>query len=206
MKNGFLLPLLLIFFSACSVHRPASERQSFLLQPEHPAMAAEGAPAAGTLRIGRVDVARPYDGRAFVYRRDEVRFEVDFYNEFATDPADMVRDAAAAWLRQCGLFREVLGPRAGVPADYRLEASVSALYVDFRAVAPTAVFALRWRLLDDEEGKILSTYDFEQRIPLADRSPHGTAVAYRDALAAALGRLEREFSSGLPTRRAGTHG
>lgn len=181
--------LFVLLLSACALSRPTVERQSFLIQPEHEAARA-AVPVAESLRIGRVDVAPPFDGRAFVYRRDDVQYETDFYNEFAADPDNMVAEAAAIWFRPSGLFREVLAPRSGSFADYRLDASVSAMYVDFRSAAPAAVLSIRWRLLRDRDAEPVLGLDSEERVPLPERSPRGTALAYGEALKRSLAKLE----------------
>lgn len=184
--------LLAILLLGCSVNRPDVERQSFLIQPERVGSVA-ARPIAETLRIGKVSVARPFEGREFVYRRDEVRYETDFYNEFVADPADMVGEAAAGWFRRSGLFQQVFAPRAGMPAGYRLDAGVSALYVDFRNPSPIAVLNIRWRLLHDGDSGIVLDVDSDERVALSESSPRGAALAFSEALQRALAKLEAEL-------------
>lgn len=189
--------LLAPILAACALSGPSVERQSFLVQPEHEAARVER-PVGDSLRIGRVDVAPPFDERAFVYRRDQVRYETDFYNEFAADPGDMVAEAAAAWFRPSGLFGEVLSARTASFADYRLEASVSAMYVDFRNTAPAAVLSIRWRILRDRDAGLLFGLDSDERVPLPERSPRGAALAFGEALKRALSELESALKAGKP--------
>lgn len=184
-----LFACMLLLLAGCGITRPDIERQSFLVEPEY-----AGSPGtqmfAGTLRIGGVDVARPFDGREFVYRRDEVRYESDFYNEFAADPAHMLAEATARWLQRSGLFAQVLSARTGAAYDYRLEAGVSAMYVDFRGRRPAAVLSLHWRLLRGAQPNPALDLDCEERVELAELSPRGSALAYGEALKQALARLE----------------
>lgn len=192
-----LLPLLLLaLLAGCGNDRPAVERQSFLLEVERTAPAAS-APAQGALRVGRVAVASPFDERPLVYRRNDVRYETDFYNQFAADPADMLAEALAAWFGQSGLFQRVVPPGAVATVDYRLETSVSALYVDFQAQPPAAVLNMRWRLVRDSDGDSVVDLDSRQRVVLAERSPAGAARAYRQALQQALVQLEKAVADAL---------
>lgn len=184
---------LALALAACGVTRPEAEHQSFLAHPEHPAPTT-ATPLAISLRVAKVSIARPFDGRAFVYRRDDVRYETDFYNEFAADPEDMVADAAAAWFRRSGLFREVFAPRAGAFADYRLDAGVSAMYVDFRNKPAAVVLAMRWRLRREGDDTTALEVDCEERVELGESSPHGAALAYGEALGRALAKLETALS------------
>lgn len=181
--------LLVLSLAACGAIRPSGDRQSFLLQPEH-GDARAPVRMGEILRIGRISVAPPFEGREFVYRRDEVRYETDFYNGFVADPADMVAAAATGWFRHSGLFREVLSPRAGLAADYRLDAGVSALYVDFRGSQPAAVLTMRWRVLRDIDSSLVLDVDSDERVALGERSPQGTALAYSEALKRALAKVE----------------
>lgn len=184
------LAISLMLVAGCSLSRQPLERQSFLLQPQHPGQTI-AASAGVTLRIGRIEVAAPFDGRGLVYRRDEQRYETDFYNEFAADPADMIAAAAADWLRRSGAYRQVLEQRAlgGDSSAWRLDGVVSALYVDFRR-EPVAVLAVRWRLSGGEgAGREFAS---EERVPLAARTPAGAAQALQQALGQAFARVEQQ--------------
>jgi cholesterol transport system auxiliary component len=209
MMKSLLPFLLVIALAGCANNQPAAEKQSFLIQVERPGGAL--APVAGTLRIGRVAVAPPFDERSFVYRRDDVRYEPDFYNQFAAEPAAMVAEAASGWLRQSGLFRMVQPPGGASRADFRLEASISAFYVDFQGDVPASVLDIRWQIVREGDGSAVLDLDCRQRVGLGERSPAGAARAYREALEQALARLEAAvagggFSSGPPTGLGGIPG
>lgn len=185
------LAISVLFLAGCGLSRPPLERQSFLLQPLRQGQVA-AVPAATTLRIGRIEVAAPFDGRGLVYRRDEQRYETDSYNEFAADPADMIAAAAADWLRRSGTYRQVLEQRAvgGDAGAQHLDGIVSALYVDFRQSPASAVLAVRWRLNGGEgSGREIAS---EERVPLPARTPAGAAQALQQALGQALARLEAQ--------------
>lgn len=190
-----ILPALLLAaaLAACSNDRPALERQLFMIQTERPGAAAQ--PVAESLRIGRVAMASPFDERALVYRRDDVRYETDIYNQFASDPADMLADGIAGWLRQSGLFRRIVPPGAAGGADYRLETGVSSFYVDFQAEPPAAVLDIRWRLTKEGESGNVLELDCRERVDLKERSPAGAVRAQRQALEQALGKLETALGS-----------
>ena len=185
--------LLAAILAACGNDRPVVQRQLFMIQTERPGRPVQ--PVAESLRIGRVAMASPFDERALVYRRDDVRYETDIYNQFASDPADMLADAIAGWLRQSGLFRRVVPPGAAGGADYRLETSVSSLYVDFQVEPPAAVLDVRWRLTKEGESGSVLELDCRERADLKERSPEGAVRAQRQALEQALGRLERALGS-----------
>lgn len=190
------MKLLTLLFAAalvtgCSLSRPAVERQSYLLAPQRPP-AVKAASNSETLKIGRIQVAAPFDGRSLVYRRDDQRFENDFYNEFGSDPAEMIGDALTEWLRRGGRFAAVTGPRSVGEAGARLDVDVTALYVDFRH-APTAVLSLRWRASRASGAVVEGAVD--QAVPLAARTPAAAAQALQEALGRALTALEAAIVS-----------
>ena len=55
---------------------PVLARRTFLLEPAPPPMAS--VQKLVSLRVGLVNVAAPYRGKAFVYRQDELKFEADY--------------------------------------------------------------------------------------------------------------------------------
>lgn len=188
--------LLSLCLAACGLAQPAVERQSFLVTAERPGGSVRTA-AAATLRLGRVEVAPPFDRLGFVYKRSAALFETDFYNQYAAYPGQLLAEAAAAWLRASGLFSAVAPPRSGAFADYRLEAVVEAIYVDFTAADPAAVLAVRWRLLRESDGETVLEHAEESRQPLPERSPRGSAAAFGACFGAVLGGLEAALAARL---------
>jgi len=188
--KALIIALGVLLLAGCGLNRPAVERQSFLVEPVRKA-AAVATPGTASLKIGRIEVASPFADRAFVYRRDEQRYETDFYNEFAADPAAMLAQATADWLRRSHRYRTVLESGAAGAGDYRLDAAVTALYVDFRTSPATAVLAVHWRLLQGNDVARESTR--EERVPLLVRTPAGAASAHQEALGRALAGLESEL-------------
>ena len=83
-----------------------------------------------SLRVGLVNVAAPYRGKAFVYRQDELKFEADYYNEFFVAPAAMLSEATARALAAANVFRRTVSPGASDVGDYVLDGFASELYGD----------------------------------------------------------------------------
>ncbi len=76
------------------VSRPAPVKRTFLLDPPlPPANAAPPKPLV--LRVGAINVAAPFRGKTFVYRRSDLGYEADYYDEFFVPPATMLADATA---------------------------------------------------------------------------------------------------------------
>jgi uncharacterized lipoprotein YmbA len=58
---------------ACSLSRESVAKRTFLLEPTPPPMAT--VQKLTSLRVGLVNVAAPYRGKAFVYRQGELKYE-----------------------------------------------------------------------------------------------------------------------------------
>lgn len=190
-----VLATLALLLAACTVSRPEAARLSFLVHAEYAGTPLARARAA-SLAVGPFEVAPPFDGRSYVYRRDEVRYETDFYNGYAAEPSAMLAEAAAAWLRRSGLFGSVTASAAGA-AEHRLQGRVAAMYVDFSGKEPAAVLNIGWRLRTAAAERTVLALDCEERVRLNEISPRGVALAQGEALEKALAKLERALSDAL---------
>ena len=74
-----------------------------------------------TLEVRPVRVSPAYQGTGFVYRREELRYETDYYNEFFTSPGAMVTQEVREWLTDSGLFSLVLDNPSDLQTAYLVE-------------------------------------------------------------------------------------
>lgn len=179
--------LVVVALAACSaVTRPAPVRQTFLLDvPVPPALPHAQAAA---LRVGNINVAAPFRGKAFVYRIDELRFETDFYVEFLVPPAAMLTEQTARALDRAKPFARIAGPGATADAEWVLDGFASALYADTRVPGkPAAELSITYYLTPagGSEQTPVWTRDYRRHTPMRDSSP----VAYAAALNAAFGEI-----------------
>jgi ABC-type uncharacterized transport system auxiliary subunit len=182
--------------AACSFTRPPVERATFDLAPVRAAPSA-GAPNAAALKVRPFRVAAPYDGREFLYRKADGQLVADFYHGFAAGPGELVTAATADWLKTSGRFRAVIDPGITADAPYALEGAVLALYADLRdAQRPAAVLDVQAYLVRAASGReIALDRRYSERVALADATPATIARGFNEALANALGRLERDLSA-----------
>jgi cholesterol transport system auxiliary component len=191
----FATLLMLALLAACSaITRPAPVRQTFLLDPPLPSVLPQAQPAA--LRVGTVNVAAPFRGKAFVYRMDELRYETDFYVEFLVPPAAMLADQTTRVLMRAKPFARVTGPGSSVDAEWILDGFASALYADMReAGKPAAELAITYYLTSAggvEQTPVWSR-EYRRHTVMRDSSP----VAYAAALNVAFGDIVTELARDL---------
>ena len=187
--------LLLALLAGCSaITRPAPVRQTFLLDPPAPPAAAQ--PQQASVRVGSVNVAAPFRGKAFVYRTSELRFDTDFYVEFLVPPAAMLGEQTARALDRAKVFMRVAGPGAAADADWVLDGFASALYADTReAGKPAAELDVTYYLTraGGLEQTPVWTREYRQRVPMRDASP----LAYAESLNRAFGEIVAELARDL---------
>ena len=183
--------------ASCSLSRPAPVKHMYLLDPAMPPAGA--APTSASVRIGVINVAAPFRGRALVYRRDDLTFEADFYSEYFVVPAVMMAEATAKALTAANVYRRVVPPGAAPDdADYVLDGFVSELYGDMReAGKPAAVLAATFYLstASTPSATVLWSREYRQRVALTDASPDALARAWNTALSAMLADLARDLAA-----------
>ena len=189
--------------AACGLTRPATVKQTYLLQPQPPTQAAS-APRPGTLKIGAIAVAAQFRSRALVYRETDLKYEADFYNEFFVAPSAMLTESAGAWLAAARVFDNVLPSSANANGDYVLEGFVSELYGDYRdAAKPAAVLSAKFFLIDNRSLNSVPVWQTEltQRVALSGRGSDALAAGLSAAWAAILNDLARQLAAAqLPAK------
>src|SRR5918999_2634915 len=132
--NRFVLgSILTLSLPACvslNMERVYPARRYFVLDLTRTPMAAPGN-ASGVLKLHRVRVSPPYDGKGFVYRLGPQVFETDFYHQFLAAPGAMIGEELLENLQRSDLFQYVVNSASPVESTHQLEAIVDALYGDF---------------------------------------------------------------------------
>jgi cholesterol transport system auxiliary component len=182
--------------AACSLTRPTPVKRTFLLEPALPPRTSVQKPV--TLRVGVVNVAAPYRGKAFVYQQDALRFEADYYDEFFIAPAAMLSEATARALAAANVFRRTIPPGASDTGDFLLDGFASELYGDARdAAKPAAVLAITFYVspADAATPRVIWSREYRQRVAFTGSSPDALAEAWNTALTTILADLARDLAA-----------
>ncbi len=174
--------------------RPAPIKGTFVLEPALPPPVAKTQP--GLLKIGSITVAAPFRGRQFVFRKSELEFETDYYNEFLVQPAANIADATARALAASRVFASVSPSSVALDPDWILDGFVDALYGDGRSMdKPVAVLAVTYflRRTAGDAGVPVWSKTYTRRLPFTP----GSAAAYIVAQNAALGEVLAELATDL---------
>jgi uncharacterized lipoprotein YmbA len=181
-----VIPLAAVCLLTGCLARPHLDHQSFIFAP--PSTSAERvAPGDRVLGIRTLQVAAPFEGRAFVYRTGESSYDQDPYAGFMVPPAQGLLSPICAWMREAGPFHAVEEAGSAVKPDTLVEIHVSQLYGDFRqSEHAMAVLAVRFVFVDAPHGvpgKVILQRDYERAIPLPAPTASALMEGWNQALA-----------------------
>ncbi len=206
-----VLLMLAIPGSACvDLEKEYPEKKHFVLSAERPPAARDGGNGPGengvsrfdtALKIGRFRVSPRFASRGLVYRRSDVAYESDFYNEFLTTAAVNLTEATRRWLERSRLFQRVVSLSSQVDACYILEAQVNEIYADLRK-APLSTIDVQFLLLKNGQEVLFDrTYRRDQTAIAADAA--NLVRAHNENLSAILRDLERDLGRELAAETVG---
>lgn len=162
----------------------------------------DDAPEAGSagpnLRVRLFRASSPFSGTQLVYRRSDVRFETDFYNEFFAPPASMITAQARRWLGASNAFGSVVDVGSLVNARYLLEGNIVTVHGDYaNAEKPTAVLEIQFFLIDDSgnENAIVFHKTYRKTAPLASDEPVKLVKGLNTCLREILKSLEADLKT-----------
>lgn len=184
----------LLMLPACvsvNMERGYPARRYFVLNLNAEPLRVKGNPA-GVLKLNRVRVSPPYDGKGFVYRLGPQVFETDFYHQFLAAPGAMIGDELHETLQRSELFQYVVNSASPVESTHQLQAIVDALYGDFTEEgAGKAVLRISFVMSRDapQNPEAVFQKSYEKIIPLQERSPEALVQGWNRALAEVVSGL-----------------
>lgn len=187
-----------LVLSGCSLPKiPAPEKHFYTLNA-HRGEQLPPAARKSVLKVRPFDISPGFQGRELVYRLGDHEFESDYYNLFFVPPGPAVTQQIRQWLRDCGVFSNVMEEGSIVNADFALEGSVTSLYGDFRdRTAPKAVMEVQVFLLQNsvESYAVLFQKTYRQETPFVFSGADSNALA--NALNIGLAIILKELEGDL---------
>jgi len=184
--------------AGCSFKKAYPAKQSFLIEARRSGEPVSSSlSASGILVVGALQVATPFEGKSFVYRDSELRYEADFYHEFLVAPRALITEQVRRWLGASGLFHFVVDASSRSEPTHHLDGNVTALYGDFRDPAsPKAVIALEFFLSKEKSGsgEIVFHSNYRQEMAIVDRAPETLARGWGKGLEQILAAFEQDLA------------
>ena len=132
--------------------KPALHRQTFALQT--PPATNVTARSQTVLELLTCKVSPLFAGKPFVYRTGPDAYEVDPYAAFLIAPNQALAIPIRAYLRNSGVFKDVIESGSPLVPDMILDVHVPELFGDFRNPRqPAAALSLRMNFFSVEHGK-----------------------------------------------------
>ena len=203
MMKRIALIALALGLVACSLPtRPPVSPAAWMVNPER-----TGPPRQERtdiwLKIGSVSVTPPFDGRSLVYRTGDQRYEKDFYNVYATIPAEMIGNSERQWMNNANIFSATVGQSNSFFPYYYLQATVEEFYGDYRS-KPEAVVSVEFFLSATSAGKtnpLIGANRYTKRIALKDNTAQALVLGQQQALAEIFQEYEAQlykYAGNLP--------
>ncbi len=185
MKRLILLPLLLL--AACGVNPPADEPRTYLLEAVgRPATVATG---DGVLLITTPRAEPGYDTNGIAYTETPLSLNYYTRSRWADAPARMLAPLLVETLERSGAFRAVITSPSSVAADVQLDVTLLRLQQSFLQRPSRVELALRARLIDTSDNRVLASRTFEAMESAPSEDAYGGVQAANAVLERVLTEL-----------------
>jgi cholesterol transport system auxiliary component len=186
MKRWALL-LVLLLLVACGVNRPVGEPRTYLLE----AVGRSPSAAAGdlVLLITRPSAEPGFDSDGIAYTETPLSLSYYTQSRWADAPARMLGPLLVETLERSGAFRAVVIAPSSVAADLQLDVTLLRLQQSFLQSPSRVELALRARLIDIADNRVLAGRTFEATEPTPSEDAYGGVQAANAALERVLTEL-----------------
>lgn len=153
-------------------------------------------PKPYTFLIRKVSISQKFEGKEFVYRRDNVNYESDFYHAFFIPPATNIREEISKAFLSTNLFEWDASLHSNSQITHNVEIYISQLYGDFRTKSPVAILDFDIVVYSDIENRSSPIYrnTFTQSISIKEQSPEALAHGWNEGLQKSISMLTAELS------------
>ena len=192
---------LLVFGGCVSLSKSYPEKHYYALEVTRQGEALT--PVSQTvLKIRKFRASPSFEGKEFVYRISDARYEADFYNEWFASPNAMLTQQVLNWLTMAGPFQYVMDSSGPLAATHILEGSVTALYGDYRATPSKAVLGLQFFLIHEASSPadIVLHQEYRKEVELTAKSPEALVNGWNAALRLILTALDDDLKRTLQRR------
>ncbi|MEM7181884.1 MAG: hypothetical protein AAF518_13285 [Spirochaetota bacterium] len=146
-----LLLSLLGSFGYCSLspQKKFPKKQYYIIEPKY-SSSKKSDTKISSIRVVKFRISKLYENKGFVYKKSDVSFDSDFYNEFLISPSQLITERVEDWLLRTGLIGQTASRTRFVEAEYILEGYIHSLYGDFSDKKnPQAVLGIDFYLIDN---------------------------------------------------------
>jgi len=193
-KIILLLILIAAFYGCAKLDKDYPARDYYTLSVQRPP-GNFGNEIDKIIEFTRMNISPNFNGREFVYKLDDSKFDSDFYNQFFSPPAVLLSVEVGRWLESSKIFKNVIDPYTPIHPNYALYGTIKELFGDFSKSKPEAVLSIHFYLLDesDIDSKIIFNRAYSEKIGVNSKSAKSLVEGWNNALAMILSNLESDL-------------
>ncbi|TGL56037.1 hypothetical protein EHQ59_01975 [Leptospira kemamanensis] len=156
-------------------------------------------PKPRTFLVRKVFISPRFEGKEFVYRKDNVVYESDFYNGFFIPPSHNFREEFSKSLIRSGNFEWDANLHTRLSITHFIEINLSQLYGDFRAKDPKAVLEFEVVVYEDKDSISSPVFrkTYKQQITMEKKDAESLVIGWNTAFSNAFSEMNSDLSKQL---------
>ncbi|MBM9548898.1 hypothetical protein JWG40_17865 [Leptospira sp. 201903074] len=198
IRSIFLLGLLFLLNQCLGVSKTFPEKRFFLIETGETKQLFS-VPKQKTFIVRKVFVSQRFEGKEFVYRKENAVYESDFYNSFFIPPAHNFKEEFVRSLLKSGNFEWDASMHTRVNITHFIELNLSQMYGDFRTKEPKAVIEFEVVVYEDKDSISTPVFrkTYKQIQAIEKKDPEALVLGWNQGLTNAFNELNTDLSNKL---------
>ncbi|MCW7469914.1 ABC-type transport auxiliary lipoprotein, LBF_0736 family [Leptospira kanakyensis] len=194
-----LLTGLVFFLSQCfGVSKTFPEKKFYLIETGDTKQLFS-TPKPRTFVVRKVFISQRFEGKEFVYRKDNAVYESDYYNGFFIPPAHNFKDEFVRSLLKSGNFEWDANINTRVAVTHFIELNLTQMYGDFRTKEPKAVIEFEMVVYEDKDSISTPVFrkTYKQIQAIEKKEPEELVLGWNSGLTNTFNELNLDLSQKL---------
>ncbi|TGK82554.1 hypothetical protein EHQ24_15045 [Leptospira noumeaensis] len=194
-----LLTGLVFFLSQCfGVSKTFPEKRFYLIETGD-AKPLFSVPKPRTFVVRKVFISQRFEGKEFVYRKENAVYESDYYNGFFIPPAHNFKDEFVRSLLKSGNFEWDANINTRVAVTHFIELNLTQMYGDFRTKEPKAVIEFEMVVYEDKDSVSTPVFrkTYKQIQAIEKKEPEALVLGWNLGLTNTFNELNLDLSQKL---------
>lgn len=156
-------------------------------------------PKPRTFVVRKVFISPKFEGKEFVYRKENAVYESDFYNGFFIPPAHNFKEEFVRSLLKSGNFEWDASVHTRLTVTHFIELNLTQLYGDFRTKEPKAVIEFEVVVYEDKDfiSSPVFRKTYKQIQPIDKKEPEALVLGWNLGLTKSFEELNSDLSKQL---------
>ncbi|TGL87651.1 hypothetical protein EHQ68_06950 [Leptospira congkakensis] len=194
-----LLTGLVFFLSQCfGVSKTFPEKRFYLIETGDTKQL-YSVPKPRTFVVRKVFISQRFEGKEFVYRKENAVYESDYYNGFFIPPSHNFKEELVRSLLKSGNFEWDASMHTRVAVTHFIELNLSQMYGDFRTKEPKAVIEFEVVVYEDKDSISTPVFrkTYKQIQTIEKKEPEALVLGWNLGLTNTFNELNLDLSQKL---------